>query len=220
MFVGHFGLGFAGKRLAPAVSLGTLFLAVEFADGLWPILLLAGVEHVRIVPGLMKTNALDLYDYPWSHSLAALVVWGAILAAAYFAATRSRPGSWVVAAGVVSHWFLDVAMHRPDVPVLPRGPFVGLSLWNSLPATLLVEGGLYLWGIGLYLRATRARDRTGTISLWTLVLVVFALWLAALFGPPPPDVRALAVGGLFGWLLIAWGYWVDRHREPRNARRA
>jgi membrane-bound metal-dependent hydrolase YbcI (DUF457 family) len=144
MFVGHFGLGFAGKRVAPAVSLGTLFLAVEFADGLWPVLLLAGVEHVRIVPGLIKTNALDLSDYPWSHSLAALVVWGAILGSVYFAATRSRRGSWIVAAGVVSHWFLDAVMHRPDMPVLPRGPFVGLSLWNSLPATLLVEGGLYL----------------------------------------------------------------------------
>src|SRR5262245_13269216 len=110
MFVGHFGLGFAAKRIALAVSLGTLFLAVEFADGLWPIFLLAGVEHVRIVAGLMKTSALDFYDYPWSHSLIALVIWGAIVGAAYFAATRSRRGAWVVGAGVVSHWLLDACM--------------------------------------------------------------------------------------------------------------
>jgi len=219
MFVGHFGLGFAAKRIAPAVSLGSLFLAVEFADGLWPIFLLAGVEHVRIVPGLMKTSALDFYDYPWSHSLIALVIWAAIVGAAYFAASRSRRGAWVVAALVLSHWFLDVCMHRPDMPVLPGGPFVGLSLWNSVPATLLIECGLYAWGVGLYLQATRPRDRTGTISLWALVLFVLVLWLAALFGPPPPDVRALAIGGLSGWLLIAWGYWIDRHRAPRIAGR-
>ena len=57
MFVGHVGVGFAAKRIAPQVSLGSLFLAVQFADGLWPILLLAGIEHVRIVPGLMKASA-------------------------------------------------------------------------------------------------------------------------------------------------------------------
>src|SRR3982751_205102 len=28
MFLGHFGLGFAGKRIAPHMSLGSLFLAV------------------------------------------------------------------------------------------------------------------------------------------------------------------------------------------------
>ena len=121
MFIGHFGLGFAGKRIAPTVSLGTLFLAVEFADGLWPVLLLAGVEHARIVPGLMRTSALDLYDYPWSHSLVALIVWGAILGAVYFAATRSFRGSWVMAAAVVSHWFLDACMHRPDMPPVRLG---------------------------------------------------------------------------------------------------
>ena len=129
MFVGHFGLGFAGKRVAPSVSLGTLFLAVEFADGLWPILLLAGVEHARIVPGLMKTNALDLYDYPWSHSLAALVVWGRSWAPPISrrAAAVADHGSWRRhrrATGFSTCACTPV----PDMPLLPQGPFVGLSL--------------------------------------------------------------------------------------------
>ena len=142
MFIGHFGVGFAGKRAAPAVSLGTLFLAAQFADGLWPLLLLLGVEHVRIAPGTMKLSPFDFYDYPWSHSLVAIVVWGVLLGGAYYVLRRSLRGAAVVAAGVVSHWFLDFLVHRPDMPVFPRGPYLGLGLWNSLPATVLLEVGV------------------------------------------------------------------------------
>ena len=215
MFVGHIGLAFAGKRWAPEISLGTLLFAVMFADGLWPILLLAGVEHVRIVPGLMKASALDLYDYPWSHSLVALAAWGALLGGAYGLARRRPLGAVWVAAGVLSHWVLDVASHRPDVPVAPHGPYLGLGLWNSVPATLVVEGLLYAGGLGLYLAATRAADRVGHAALWIFAALLPALWCASLFGPPPPSVRALATGALLGWLFVAWGYFIDRHRATR-----
>jgi membrane-bound metal-dependent hydrolase YbcI (DUF457 family) len=211
MFVGHFGVGFAAERIAPQVSLGSLFLAVEFADGLWPLLLLAGIEHVRIVPGLMKASALDLYDYPWSHSLLALCVWSALAGAVYCAARRSRWGAWILAALVISHWLLDVWAHRPDMPLFPHGPYLGFGLWNSIPATLAIEGLLYLGGLALYLRSTEPADRVGSRALGSLVIL--------LFGPPPPDERTLAISGLFGWLFIPWGYWIDRHRAPRVAER-
>ena len=220
MFVGHFGVAFAAKRAAPQVSLGSLFFAAEFADGLWPIFLLAGIEHARIVPGLMKTSALDLYDYPWSHSLLALCVWSALVGAVYYAARRSRSGAWVLAVLVISHWFLDAWAHRPDMPVFPRGPYVGLGLWNSLPSTLAVEGLLYIAGLAVYLRSTEPADRVGSWALWFLVILLPVLWLASLFGPPPPSARTLAISGLSGWLFIPWGYWIDRHRAPRIAVRA
>jgi len=220
MFVGHFGVGFAAKRVAPQVSLGSLFLAVEFADGLWPILLLAGIEHVRIVTGLMEASPLDLYDYPWSHSLLALCVWSALVGGVYYAARRSRRGAWVLAALVISHWFLDVWAHRPDMPLFPHGPYLGLGLWNSIPATLAIEGLLYFGGLALYLRTTEPADRVGSWALWSLVILLLALWLASLVGPPPPSERTLAISGLFGWLFIPWGYWIDRHRTPRIAERA
>lgn len=215
MFVGHFGVGFAAKRIAPQVSLGSLFLAVEFADGLWPLLLLAGIEHVRIVPGLMKASALDLYDYPWSHSLLALCVWSALAGGVYYAARRSRWGAWILAALVISHWLLDVWAHRPDMPLFPHGPYLGLGLWNSIPATLAIEGLLYLGGLALYLRSTEPADRVGSWALGSLVILLPGMWLASLFGPPPPDERTLAISGLFGWVFIPWGYWIDRHRAPR-----
>jgi hypothetical protein len=217
VFVGHFGAGLAAKGEAPRVSIGTLFLSVQLADGLWPVLLLAGVEHVRIVPGIMRASHLDLWDYPVSHSLLALAAWGVLFGSVYFLARRYLAGALVVAAGVVSHWVLDFLVHRPDMPILPRGPYVGLGLWNSLPATLALEGGLYAAGIVVYLRATRAKDAVGVWALWTMLMTLPALWLAALLGPPPPNVKTLAVSGLAGWLFVPWGYWIDRHRTRREA---
>lgn len=215
MFIGHFGVGFGGKKVAPSVSLGTLFLSVQLADALWPLFLLLGLEHVRIAPGTMKLSPFDFYDYPISHSLVALACWGIAFGAVYFFLKRNLRAAAILAAGVVSHWVLDFIVHRPDMPVLPDGPYVGLGLWNSVPATVLLEVGLYAGGIALYVAATRAKDRTGIWSLWTLVLLLFALWISTFFAPPPPNTTALAVSGIAMWLTIPWGYWIDRHRAPR-----
>jgi hypothetical protein len=165
----------------------------------------------------MTASSLEFYDYPWSHSLLALLAWGALVGGAYRLARGSRLAAWLLAALVVSHWFLDVLMHRPDVPVFPRGPYVGLGLWNSIPATLAIEGALYLAGLALYLWTTRAADRIGTVILWLLSILLLVLWLVALLGPPPPSERILAISGVFGWLFIAWGYWIDRHRRVHLA---
>ena len=215
MFSGHFGVGFAGKKVAPSVSLGTLFLAAQFADLLWPILLLAGVEHFRITPGITKVSPFDFYDYPISHSLLGLEGWGAVLGGAYLLRRNNLRGALVVAAAVVSHWVLDFVVHRPDMPVLPGREYLGLGLWNSVPATVLAEVGVYGGGLALYLAATKAKDRVGVWALWTLVVFLFVLWIASLVGPAPPDVKPVAVAGLAMWLTVPWAYWIDRHRLPR-----
>ena len=101
------------------------------------------------------------------------------------------------------------------MPVFPHGPYVGLGLWNSTPGTLLTEGSLSLAGVILYTRMTRPVDRVGLWSLWLLLGLLTALWLGALFGPPPPNERVLAFSGLAGWLFLPWGYWIDRHRALR-----
>ena len=214
--MGHFGLGLAGKRVLPEASLGTLFLSVQFADALWPLLVLLGVEHVRVAPGILRLQNLDFDDYPLSHSLAALVAWAILFGALYWLAHRRLAAAVVLGIGVVSHWVLDVLVHRPDVPVLPRGPYLGLGLWNSVPATLALEGGLYVGGAILYVRATRPRDRVGTVALAVLLILLAVLWLAAIFGPPPPSARGVAVSGLAGWLFVPWAYWIDRHRVVRG----
>ena len=102
-------MGLAGKRLAPTISLATWFLAVQFLDLLWPVCLLTGVEHVRIVPGITRFTPLDFYDYPVTHSLVGAAVWGLLVAGGYLVITRRRRGVGLLFVGVLSHWLLDVA---------------------------------------------------------------------------------------------------------------
>jgi hypothetical protein len=215
MFLGHFALGFAGKKAAPDTSLGSLLLASQVADTVWPVLVLAGVEHVRVVPGITAATPLDLYDFPWSHSLLMDFVWAALFAGAYYAWRRYRRGAWVLFGLVVSHWVLDWVSHRPDMPLAPglAGRY-GLGLWNSVPLTLIVEGVMWVAGIAIYLRATSPKDRAGTFGFWPMIVLLTALWLGAILGPPPPSGKAAAGGALAMVLIFAWGYWIDRHRVP------
>lgn len=217
MFVGHFGVGFGAKAAAPKTSLGSLFLAAQFIDLLWPTFLLLGLETVTVVPGITRVTPLDFTSYPWSHSLLAVVVWGFLFAGLYYLLKRYPKGAWICGAAVVSHWLLDLVTHRPDLPLAPGATGrVGLGLWQSLPATLVVEIGIFSIGVWLYLRTTRATDRAGVVALWSLVAFLLVMYLGNIFGPPPPDdVRALAWVGQAQWLIILWAYWIDRHRGVR-----
>lgn len=213
MFVGHFGVGFAAKAAAPRVSLGTLFLAAQLVDLLWPTLLLLGLEKVEIRPGITRVTPLDFVSYPISHSLLMAVVWAGLFSGAYLLLRRHAAGALAVFGAVVSHWLLDLATHRPDLPLWPGGGTrVGLGLWDSLPATLVVELALFAAGLALYLRATRPADRTGRFALAGLVAFLLLVHAANLFGAAPPSVEAIAWVGHAQWLLVAWAYWVDRHR--------
>jgi len=217
MFLGHFGAAFASKRVAPRPSLGTAVLAAQWADGLWPILVLLGVEQVEIRPGITRVTPLDFVSYPWSHSLLADLVWAAIFALVYGTLRKDWRGAAWLAVLVLSHWVLDVIAHRPDMPTWPGGPRLGMGLWGSLPATLIVEFALFGVGLWLYIASTVARDTVGKVLIWTFAITLVVLYFAAVFGPPPPSAVALAISGLFGWLFVAWAYWIDRHRVPAIA---
>ena len=217
MFLSHFAVGLAAKRAAPAVSLGTLILACQFADIIWPNFVLLGFEQLAIAPGITKVTPLDFISYPYSHSLAALALWGIVGACAY-RLLRGRSATTltvVVIAGVVlSHWLLDLVSHRPDMPLAPgTGPKLGFELWQSIPGTLVVEFAMLAMGLRIYLGATQARDRTGSIALWAMIGVLIVLYLASVFGPPPPSPQAVAWSAEGVWLFVAWGYWIDRHRS-------
>jgi hypothetical protein len=213
VFLGHFAVAFAAKRAAPRVSLGTLFLAAQLADLAWPTLVLLGFESFIIRPGITAVTPLDFTYYPYSHSLIALAGWGAGLAAAFLLLRKDAGGAATLFALVLSHWLLDFASHRPDMPLtLGGGERLGLGLWHSVPATLLVEGALFAACVWLYARATRPADRTGRWALVALVAFLVLAYLASVFGPPPPGVAAVAWTAQAIWLLVLWGYWIDRHR--------
>jgi hypothetical protein len=218
MFIGHFGLAFGAKRAARSVSLGTLFAACQLADLLWPTLVLLGYERVDVQPGATAMTPLNFVSYPYSHSLAALCAWGAIFGASYYALRRARLSAvMTIALLVVSHWVLDYATHRPDMPLTPGGSArLGLGLWNSVPGTLAIEGAIFAAGLALYASATAARDRIGSVGLWSLAGFMVVVYLASAFGPPPPTSGAVAWSAEAMWLLVAWGSWVDAHRTGRR----
>jgi membrane-bound metal-dependent hydrolase YbcI (DUF457 family) len=212
VFLGHYALGFGAKKLTPYTSLGTLLLAAELVDLLWPSFLMLGIETVRIAPGITRVTPLDFTSYPWTHSLVMGAVWAGLFAAFYAFFRRYPRGAMVLAALVLSHWLLDVISHRPDLPIWPGGPRIGLGLWYSLPATLVVEGLLFSLGIWIYATNTEPVDAVGRYSFPAFVITLAAVYLASVFGPPPPSASAIAVVGQGQWLLVMWGYWLDRHR--------
>jgi membrane-bound metal-dependent hydrolase YbcI (DUF457 family) len=213
MFIGHFAVALAAKRAAPEVSLGTLFLAAQLADLVWPTLVLFGLESFTIRPGLTAVTPLDFTHYPYSHSLVALVGWGLALAGLHFSSRHRLVAALVLFLVVLSHWVLDVAAHRPDMPVTIGGSArLGFGLWNSIPATVAVEGLLFAACVWAYARATRALDWVGRWSLVVCVVFLAVIYAANVFGPPPPSVAAVAWSAQAIWLLVAWGYWIDRHR--------
>jgi hypothetical protein len=218
MFIGHFGVGFGAKAGAPRMSLGTLLLAAQFVDLLWPTFLLFGLEYVEIQPGITRVTPLNFVFYPLSHSLTFGLVWALLFAAIYWLIRRYVTGALVAAGCVISHWLLDLIVHRPDLPLtLQNDVKVGLGLWSSLPATMILEFALFGFGLALYLRSTMAKDRKGTVGLWGLVHFLAGLYLANLFGPPPPSPLAIAWVGQAQWLIIFFAYWVDRHRCLRRS---
>jgi hypothetical protein len=216
MFIGHFGVGFGAKKAAPQVSLGTLLIAAQLADLLWPVFLLLGLESVRIDPGNTAVTPLDFVAYPFTHSLLTGIGWGLLFGLVYFALRRNRRGALVVGLAVVSHWVLDWISHRPDMPLYPGGSKVGLGLWNSVAGTVAVEGVIFLVGVALYLRTTRAKDRIGHWALWSLVFLLVAAYVGNLTGSPPPTPKIVAWVTLGMWLFVPWGYWIDRHRTLRR----
>jgi hypothetical protein len=213
MFLGHFGVGFGAKRVAAKVSLGTMILAAELLDLVFGVLLLAGVEHASVKPGLMAASSLDLYFYPYSHSLAATLVYSVLLGAAYYLVRHDFRSATVVGLAVSSHWFLDLIFHRPDLPLgFQDGLKFGLGVWDSLPLTVLLELGLFTFGFLLYLRSTAANDRVGRFGVWALAIVLIVVYFVTQFGPPPPNEQALGLSLLLLWITVPLGYWIDGHR--------
>jgi LexA-binding, inner membrane-associated putative hydrolase len=216
LFIGHYAVALASKRFAPRTSLGALIAAASLLDLLWPVFILLGWEQVRIEPGNTAFTPLDFISYPISHSLVAASGWATLFALLYYLVTRYRRGALLIWVGVVSHWLLDWISHRPDMPLYPNGPRFGLGLWNSVIATVIVEGFMFAIGVWIYLRVTRAKDVTGKWGLLAFLTTVCAVYVANIFSPPPPSVRLLGIGALsLSSILIWWAWWADRHREAR-----
>jgi membrane-bound metal-dependent hydrolase YbcI (DUF457 family) len=218
VFIGHFAVAFAAKRATPTLSLGTLFVACELVDLVWPLFVLLGIETVAIKPGITAFTPLDFVYYPWTHSLLMCTLWALAFGALYWLLRRNLIAAAVVGAAVLSHWFLDAIVHRPDLPLAPGSDVkIGFGLWNSVGGTLALEGLLFVLGVAFYLAGSRPADRIGHYGLWGTVILLVAAYIGTAFGPLPPSVQAIAWTGLAGGALTAaLGYWVDRHRLAKG----
>jgi hypothetical protein len=214
LFIGHLATAYAAKRLAPRASLGTLFAAAQLPDVLWPFLLLAGVERATIAPGDTAFTPMRFDSYPVSHSLLTVAAWGAAFGALHFWRQRRPRDAVVLAVLAVGHWVLDFVSHRPDMPLWPGGPRVGLGLWYSVPATVVVELAMFAAGLWLALSATRARDGVGRWGFAGLAALLLLIYAANVTSPPPPSIEAVGWAGAIGTVvLLGLAVWVDRHRE-------
>ena len=119
MFVGHYGVSFAAKPAARSVPLWVWFIAVQWLDVVWSILVLLGIEKLRIAPGFTEANPLDLYYMPFTHGLPGAISLSLLLGGIVALFVRQNRGRTLllVAAAALSHWVLDLVVHTPDLPL-------------------------------------------------------------------------------------------------------
>lgn len=222
MFIGHYAPAFVAAALPRSprsrLSLGALFVAAQLIDIAFFSFLILGVEHMREVPGATAMNAMDLYDMPWTHSLLGAVGWGLLFALAI----KVVRGSWTAGATggavVVSHWLVDLLVHRPDLTLAGSPPRVGFGLWNHPWIEIPLELAFAYGGLAFFIGRTRATGVAGRWSPWALALGMAVLqWVnwttpqPAEAGPAPPATGWL---GLFAYAVLAGlAWWVARTRR-------
>ena len=220
MFVGHYAVALIAKRAEPRINLGTLVLAAMFADIAWCVFMIFGLEHVQFKSGMGAGKYFSATNIALSHSLLMDVVWATLLALAYLLRRHYRRGALMIFLVVLSHWLLDFVSWRPDLPIAPKlHRYVGLGLWSSIPATLLVEGGFWLFAVILYVRCTRSKGLTAAFVFWVGISLLTLMWLNNIAGPPPQNPKTAPFASLIVFsLTVAWAYWVNRLRVAAPAR--
>ena len=216
MFIGHYAPALATKAVRRPPSLAAAFIAVQWMDFVWAALILAGVEHGRVVPHVMAMSNLVLYDMPYDHSLPGALALSAIGALVYRALDRRSGRAAAIAIGVLvfSHWVLDFLVHAPDLQLYPGGLTVGLGWWNSPMLAIGSELGLLVAGFAIYMWRTVPRNQAGRIAPWVTAAAMIGGLAFDKLGPPPPDIKDEAVLALISYVAFAaLGLWLDTARE-------
>jgi hypothetical protein len=205
MFVGHYGVAFGAKPLTPAVPLWVYFIAVQWLDVVWSILVLLGIEKLHIVPGFTEANALDLYYMPYTHGLPGAIVLSLLLGAVVAAMVARQRGMafLTVSAAAFSHWILDLIVHIPDLPLYDNTAKVGFGLWRHVALSFPLELAALVIGTWFYARALPPAGRRGHIALRSFVVLLALLQVYANFGPAPSSETAMALVALGLYVALA-----------------
>lgn len=215
MFVGHYGVSFGARRAVGRVPLWVWFIATQWMDVVWSVLVLLGIEKLRIVAGFTEANALDLYYMPYTHGLPGSIlvslVFGAIVA--LFVSGNRATTLLLVAAASFSHWILDLVVHVPDLPLYDNSAKVGFGLWRHVALSFPLE--LIVLGVGAWFCARRAAfaSAKARYAFWLFAVLLAAVQVFANFGPPPSSTTAMALSALALYLVLALlAGWVERIR--------
>lgn len=215
MYIGHFAPALAAAAASPrAPGLGTLFVAAQLVDLAFFAFVMGGIEHMRVVPGITAMNPMDLHHMPYTHSLVGTAVWAAGFGLIVWAALRSRTAAMIAASVVMSHWFVDLLVHRPDLTLAGAPPKLGFGLWDQPLVAVPLELALTSLAFWFYLRRTRG-PLLPPLLLFTVLLAFQAVnW----FGPQPETyTAALPLSALASYaLLIGLAAWVGQSRRHRH----
>ena len=216
MFIGHWAPAFVAATHPRAPRLGTLFIAAQLVDWGFFALLLTGAERMRVVPGITAMNPMDLYQMPWTHSLLGCAVWATGFAALVWLLRRDWIAASIAATVVLSHWLLDLAVHRPDLTLAGAPPELGLGLWNYPAIEMPLELGLTFGAMWLFL----ARTRGPIVPVIVLAAILLLLQAANWFGPVATEVTpGTSFTAFFAYglaTLAAW--WLGTSRTLRLRR--
>ncbi|WP_164118021.1 hypothetical protein [Sphingorhabdus sp. Alg239-R122] len=224
MFIGHFAPAFiaaahvrnTSKTNAP--GLGTFFVAAQLVDFGFFAFTLLGIEKMRITPGISAMNSMDLYHMPYTHSLLGTLLWGAVFAVLVYLATRHKTASIWAGLIVLSHWFIDLLVHIPDLTLAGGGDKIGLGLWDcpriAIPLELALIGGAIFY----YIKLTGQKRGTGRWRLRLLITALLAVQLFNWFAEPPVQFGAdMAVTALAAFAVLALlAAWTGKSRVHRN----
>lgn len=219
MFIGHFAPAFIAASHPKAPRLGMLFLAAQLVDiGFFGFVLL-GIEKMRIVSGITATNPMDLYHMPYTHSLLGGIVWGLAFAAILWVKTKNRVVATLGFAVVLSHWFLDLLVHRADMTLFGGALKLGFGLWNHPAIEMPLELCVTAAAMAIYLRSTQLKSGATSASAWILGGALLLVQLYNWFAPPPAAMDAsLPISALFAFALFIWlALRFDRTRTPKGA---
>lgn len=216
MFVGHYAVALALKKFEKRVSLGVLFLAVQFVDILFMPFVLLGIERMNIVPDFTQSTHFELEYMPLTHSLLGSAFW-AVLAYIVFrwVLFKDRSVALVLALAVFSHWILDLITHTPDLPLWSDDSIkLGLGLWNNAAATFALEAIFLVAALWLYLQTTCASATLGKYGMGVFVALLILINIFNIYGPPPQGGKMeMAIMALSAYVLFgAVAFWLDRKR--------
>ncbi len=203
MFIGHFAPALVAATHPKAPGLGKLFVAAQLTDFAFFALVLAGVEKMRLAPGMTVMNGMDLYHMPYTHSLLGTAGWALLFAIVIYSLSRNLTGATIGAGVVLSHWFIDLIVHAPDLTIAGSPPKIGFGLWNYPALEMPLELAITFGALAFYALRTKSADGNNR-RIWILGGVLLALQAYNWFAPEPEILDAMMpISGLAAFTLAA-----------------